>query len=553
MKSIRIAVFLVISTALAVCQSIGNPNFAANANGRVMASEFGKWAFQSQSGISSGAQTVTLNGCYIRPGTGQIGTASPLTFYPIAVNVPLLIQDGTTNSETVTPTAVTQPTQSTGPSTISPVTCTFTATFVNSHLNAGFGVSSADGGLEEAINFALAKGIGPVVIDPTAGITNTMLTAALVYPGVQIEDLRGPSIQYWNPQPSTQSVIAAPAVRVASATVGTAAGGCQSTTTVCDGVAVGTWTNAAQYVCVTYVDIMGGESACSTTAHYTSAGSLAINFVAPIASTGAVGWRAYIGLAYLTTAYQIPLTSSTCTLTTLETVLPACAVTNALYGQVGSNGIFPTPTVHTSLVPQSGGVAAAYNPNPISHQSFTYAPSPHPYVGFEQSFGPFPTSVALTAGQLGVLGSLTLPPAELNYIGDTLVLRGKVAFTPTTTGTAPEIAVEIGDITDFTTGTPNVACKLLMTQALTAAAQALNFECRLSTNTIGTTGTVMPSGFITTGLTAGTTLAAVAPEESTGALTADVLDADTLFIVFLQTSAAETGGVTLLDLHIDSL
>lgn len=559
MKSFKTAVAVVstllLAASLAFGQATANPRFPANGNGAVMASEFGKWAFQSQTGISSGAQTVTLNSCYIK-----VGTTYEL-FYPIAVNEPLYITDGA-NSEAVTPTSVTSPTVVTGPSTVSPYNCSFTATFANSHLNPGFSVSSNDGGLEVAMNYAIAKGIGSVVIDSTSGITNTQIAAALVYPMVQLVDFRAPAlpgasitdlagVNYWNPQPSTLSTIAAPTVRAAVAT-------CPSpilATTVCNNASTGgTWPNSAEYVCVTYIDLMGGESPCSTTANFTSGGTTStIFFAAPAASTGAVGWRAYAGLAYATTAYQLPLSSTTCTLTTLETTVPACAVTNALYGQVGSSATFTTPTVHTSLVPQAGGVAAAYNPNPISHQSFTYAPATHPYVGFEQSFGPFPTTVALTAGQSGVLGSVVLPPGVLNWIGQTLVLRGKVAVTPTTGATAPEIAVEIGDVTDFTTGTPNVACKLLLTQTVTTAANAINFECRLETNTTGTTGSVMPGGHIETILTAGTTLGAVAAEESTAALTADVLDADTLFIVLLQTSGAETTGPTLLDLHIDVL
>ncbi len=39
---------------------------------------------------------------------------------------------------------LTQPTAITGPSTISPYNCTFTATFANSHVNPGFGVSPGD-------------------------------------------------------------------------------------------------------------------------------------------------------------------------------------------------------------------------------------------------------------------------------------------------------------------------------------------------------------------------------------------------------------------------
>jgi hypothetical protein len=110
MKSLKTAVVSTVLLAITLTlapfglgQATANPKFAANAAGRVMAAEFAKYAFQSQTGISSGAQTVTLNGCYIK-----VGTAYEL-FYPIAVNTPLLITDGA-NTETVTPTAVTQPT-----------------------------------------------------------------------------------------------------------------------------------------------------------------------------------------------------------------------------------------------------------------------------------------------------------------------------------------------------------------------------------------------------------------------------------------------------------
>ena len=535
---------LLLATAAAFGQALSNPKYPANANGRVMADEFGRWYLQSQTGISSGAQTVTLNSCYVKVGTAYEEV------YPIALNTPLLITDGT-NTETVTPTAVTLPTLQTGVSTISPYNCSFTATFANSHLNPGFGVSAGDGGLEAAINYAIAKGIGVVTVEQSSYITNAMLTAALVYPTVQIEDLRATQLQYWNPQPSTLSVISAPVPRVASASGGTATG-CTGTTTVCDGTAVGTWTNAAQYVCVTYVDIMGGESACSTTAHYTSAGSLAINFVAPAASTGAVGWRAYIGLAYLTTAYQIPITAANCTLTTLETTLPACAVTNTLYGQVGSNGIFPTPTVHTSLVPQSGGVAGAYNPNPISHQSFAYAPAPRPYVGFEQNFNPFPTTGALTGGQNAVLAAVPLPVSLLNYIQTTLHISGNISLTPTTGGTI-QILTSIGDITDFTTGTPKAVCTDTETTATGTAAIKVHFDCTWTTNATGATGSIMPGGFMLEQLQAGTTTGNLAVESATAAITADVLDQDTIFVNFLQTTAAETGGVSLLDLHVEVL
>ncbi len=339
-------------------------------------------------------------------------------------------------------------------------------------------------------------------------------------------------------------MLATPVPRIATVS-------CGGTTTVCDGTAVGTWTNASQFVCVTYVNALGEESPCSTTAHYTSAGSLAINFTAPVASTGAVGWRAYIGLAYLTTAYQIPITSANCTLTTIETVLPACAVTNATYNQVGSSGVFPTPNVHTQLVPQAGGVAAAYNPNPISHNAAGYLPSTHGYPGFVAHEGPFTTTVALTAGQLGVLGTISLPASYLNYIGETIQVHGKFSYTPTTGGTVPTLAVKVGDITDFTTGTPITECNMPEVHTTTTATYLADFTCNLQTNAIGTTGSLLPSGFIIDNVSG--TLGIAAADVNSAVVTTDVLDQDQLFIVFLQTSSAETTGPTLLTLDVNTL
>src|SRR5205807_2897973 len=98
--------------------------------------------------------------------------------------------------------------------------------------------------------------------------------------------------------------------------------------------------------CVTYVDIMGNEGPCSATASFTSVASKAIDIASPAAATGAVGWIPYLSLSAgsYAQAYQIPVTSTVCTLTTLETVIPACALANTAYGQAtstfGVNALF---------------------------------------------------------------------------------------------------------------------------------------------------------------------------------------------------------------------
>ena len=541
MKSLlKVCSTILLLAAVAFGQAYQNPKFAVNTGGAVMADEFGKWQFQSQTGISSGAQTVTLNGCYVKVGTGYE------EFYPIGTNTPLLITDGT-NTETVTPTAVTLPTVVTGPSTVSPYNCTFTATFANSHSNPGFGVSAADGGLEAAINYAIAKGIGPVVMESTSQITNTELSTAQVYPTVQLVDYRGPFVQYWNPEPTGAATTStgAPAVRVAGST-------CTGSNTVCDtsiAVASGGFTNAAQYVWVAYVDVLGGVSQASATAHYTSAGAVQIEFLAPAAATGQVGYIVGIGTSYAA-AYWFPTTAAYCTLTTIETVTPACALTNTAYNQVGSNAFIPKPLTTFALHPVAGGLANVYNPNLQNHTTFAYQPSPTPYVGFQNEFGPFNAVPALTAGQLGVLGTVILPTGYLNQVTREIELHGKFNYTPTTGGTAPTVLVSIGDVTDFSTGTPLALCTEAEVHSTTTAAYSVDFTCSLQTVTTGTTGTVQPGGFLLDALEAGTTLGISTAEQDTGAITADVQDQDLLYVIFEQTSSAETTGPTLAKLSL---
>lgn len=541
---------LLLATAAAFGQALSNPKYPANANGRVMADEFGRWQLQSQTGISSGAQAVTLNACYVKVGTAYE------EFYPIATNTPLLITDGA-NTETVTPTAVTLPTPNVGPSTISPYNCSFTATFANSHVNPGFSISAADNGLEAGINYALAKGIGTVTIEQSSYITNTMLSTAQVYPQVQIEDLRATSanstngLVYWNPQPTSALTTSsgAPTTRVGSATA------CTGSNTVCDtaiAVASGGFTNAAQYVWVAYVDVMGGVSQASATAHYTSAGAVQIEFLAPAAATGQVGWIFGVGLTYAT-AYWFPASSAYCTLTTIETVTPACALSNTAYNQSASNAFVSKPLTTFALYPAAGGIAAAYNPNIQNHTTFAYAPSRTPSLGFQTDYAAFNATAALTAGQLGVLGTVVLPPGFLNFLPSTLEIHGKFNYTPTTGGTAPEVLVEIGDITDFSTGTPKALCTELEIHTTTTVAYSVDFTCTLQTQATGTTGSIQPGGILVDGVAAGGTAPILAVEQDTGAITADVQDQDLLYVVFSQTTSAETTGPTLQKLTINQI
>jgi hypothetical protein len=138
----------------------------------------------------------------------------------------------------------------------------------------------------------------------------------------------------------------------------------------------------------------------------------------------------------------------------------------------------------------------------------------------------------------------------MNWAGRSITLHGRFNYTPTTGGTAPEVLVDIGDVTDFSSGTPLALCTELEVHTTTTAAYSVDFTCTLQTQATGTTGSIQPGGFLVDGLEAGTTLAIVAPEQDTGAITCDVQDTDLLFIIFAQTSSAETTGPQLAKLEI---
>lgn len=133
----------------------------------------------------SGAGTLTVQQGFVSLSDGTIIT-------PLNTNAPITVgTDG--NSEIVTPSGVSNNQQSAlyGPN------ATVTATFANAHY-AGDRIGSGTVGLQEAINYASAKGGGTVLVDggwTTLGGTSAMLAAAVLPASglVNILDNRGGS------------------------------------------------------------------------------------------------------------------------------------------------------------------------------------------------------------------------------------------------------------------------------------------------------------------------------------------------------------------------
>lgn len=445
---------------------------------------------------------------------------------PFAANATVNIQDiVSANTETVTGAAA----------TFSGSTCTIPLAPANTHNS--FTLRSGTCGLREALNDLGGQG-GEVIVDQKfyddgcTAATITGLTFSSTTPPIAtqlIHDISNGKDTWYNLQPSTLTALAVPTAAVAAAT-------CTGSTTVCSPATTGgTWPNSAEHVGCIYVDALGGWSVASTDASYTPTGTTStMLFTSPAASTGAVGWLPFAGLAYNSTSYVLPVAASNCTLSTSFTGYPVCAI--------GSNATMLAPVTTTSLIPQAGGIAAAYNPNPQSHTTFIYAPSQRPGYPLQLNYGPFTAVPALTAGQLGVVGTVQLPTGFLQNlgIGGTVRFTFDVSNTPSTGGTATGVDVEIGDTTDFSTGTPKIVCTLLEPTATGTAATKYHEQCDWTVNKLGAAGTLMPGGFLVESVAAQGTVGNSVAEGGTAAITADILHQDSVYFVFLQTSGAET-------------
>lgn len=475
---------------------------------------------------ATGSQSITVAFGSVTAGDGTV-------FTPLNINAPIFV-GGPTNQEKVTPSAV----SCTTPTIYD--TCTFTATFANTH-GRGEQITSATFGLQEAINIQNALGGGQVAIDLSwqlAGGTAAIITAAAPFSNVVIEDNRATPATYWSMQPTTLTLLAAPTTLTA--------------TTVASGTATGTWTAADTFFCITYVDALGGEGPCSATYDFTLTASVAVNFTAAAApaSTGAVGWRAYAGSSYAL-AYLLPITSANCVLTTLETVIPACAI--------GVAAVFPTAnTTTTQLKPAPATpLAAANNPVPQGHTTFAYEPSAGLPVPFQTHFGPFPAmSGGTTAGQVAVLGSMQLPAGYLNQIGRTVRVSGKMIVATAATTTTPSIILKLGWAGGDTAGAGIAVCTMTTTSALgVAATYNLPFSCTMTTNAVGATaiGSLQPDGWADFAVQGGTTAAVAIVDTGTAAIGSLGLFSQNTLYVYFTGATSTTSSLQLMDLHFETL
>jgi hypothetical protein len=505
-------------------------------NGELVASRFNYQVFSQPNTGGGFANFQNFNdGCYYNLG-------SNIRIVPFNTNATVTVNDTSTsaNTETVALSAVT---------TNSAPSCVLSLATSNAHTGSYF-LSSGTCGIAEALNFLGQGNKGTIAVTQefydqgctVATITGTVV-GLIVTANQQVHDWT--TGLWYSLQPTTLSALAVPTTSATLVCAATAGLVCQSATTG------GTWPNSAEFVGDIYVDALGGWSVASTTATLTpsASGTNVLQFNSPAASTGAVGWLPFGGLTYNTVTYVLPVTATNCTLSTKFTGYPVCAI--------GSNATMLGPVVTTSLIPQLGGLAAAYNPNIQSHTTFGLRPNQKPGLGFQQNYGPFTACPVLTAGQLCVVGTVQLPTGFIQNlgIGGTVRFTFDVSSTFSTQATVSGIDVEIGDITDFSTGTPKIVCTLFAPVATTTANVKYHEQCDWTVNALGATGSMMPGGFSDLSIAAsGSAVLATIAEQGTAAITTDILDQDAVYFVWLQTGGAEsTTPPKMLNLKIEVL
>ena len=499
--------------------------------GRISAVDFAYGAgpsspnsLQVTTGTAAGVGTITLASGYITLGDGTV-------VYPLATNAPIIVGSGAT-LEQVTPTALS------GCTNAAPYSCQITATFTLAH-GTGETLMSASGGVQEAINYAQANGGGTVVVDARwarLGGTTALITAAAPFSSVAIEDTRGGPQKFWAMQPNTATLLAAPTTLTA-------------TTAVFSAAPVGTWTAADHFICITYVDALGGEGPCSATYDVTPAALTTLTITSPAASTGAVGWRAYAAASYAT-AYLLPITSTNCVLTTLETVFPACAI--------GAAGQWTAIWVNTSIQKPAAAtpVAASVNPPKQGHTTFAYMPIGGNPVPFQAHYGPFAAmSGGTTTAQAAYLGSVELPTGYLAYLGRSIRVSGKINGT-INTATTPSILLKLGWATGTTTGAPVAVCTATSTTAYGGSAVYYHqFSCTMTTTTVaaGATSAIQSTMNAFYTLAGGTTNGLVLGDVAAGPVgSLDLSRQNTLYVEYIGATNV-TSSLQLMDLHVETL
>lgn len=413
-----LAVALLTLTAVIPAFGQTGPSVLSRVASKFVASNYFALRAQVVSGNSSTGSVSIIVG----PVQQSLQDGRQVQMFQTGVLNPIIIDLGA-NNETVTPTAVSIGSCPSGTPTIQNC-ATITGTFNNTHGN-GSVVISGSSGFGEAYWDAALNGGGLVVIDQAwtqLGGTDAMIRATPVHPKVAAEDDRFYATQYWTPVGGL-TTLAAPATLTA-------------VTALPSATPVGAYGTGTYFMCISYVDILGQEGPCSATFSQAGLATGSFIFSPPAASAGAIGYKIYISLTSGTyqLAYEVPLTSTICTLTQL-TAVPACAVANTAFNQSGATATVTAITVNTSPIdPQVTTISttAVYTPNAGGRTVYTLTPGSHLGTpGLPVAFSPFTIGAAAATVVPAVIGSVNIPPGFMNSVGRTIEICGYGTSTAT--------------------------------------------------------------------------------------------------------------------------
>jgi len=418
---------------------------------------------------AAGAASLTVN-------YGQIGLSDGTNLAPFAITTPITIGLGA-NAETVTPSAVSNPTPGVYGS------CVLTATFANVH-GSGDPIASGSIGLQEAINAAAAAGGGTVVLTGAwwaNGGTLAILQAATV-PNVPRASLATPTVPlgatvrvldqttltFYEFKGNSVSLLSAPSIPLI--------------TQVASTTATGTWTAVTTYVKFVYVNAIGGLSAASSEYSFTATVSKAIGGTGPIAATGAVGYLVFIGTT-TNVNYQVVVSTSS------GTPIQCGAIAAFQIGTSFSSTAITTSA--TALPPVLATASATLALQPVS--------APNMLQPFQTVYGPFANVTTVTAGTAAEIARFDTPTAFLNQIGRAIRITAWLSYTPGSTATLiPSLLIE------SVYGTTTTTVWTVTTAATSGTTQTnARIEIILVTAATGTSGTIETHGIMQFGSVSG--------------------------------------------------
>jgi hypothetical protein len=490
---------------------------------------------------ATGSATLTV-------ADGNVTLTDGTVIAPLSILAPVTVGIGA-NQETVTPTAVSCSTPQVYQS------CSFTATFTYQH-GTGDRVTSGTIGLQEALNFAVAKGGGEVVVDyayTALGGTNALITAATPFQKASIKDARFGPPQYWVPQAAATTILPLPTTLT-------------STTALASATPAGSYGTGTYYMCVAYVDILGQEGPCSATFSQAGLASGSFIFTAPAASTGAVGYTIYISLTSgtYTLSYKVPITSSICTLTAVETTTPACAVANTTYGQTGATATVTAITVNTSPILLNKTVIST---TAITHGTpngrTTYAYAPGSAVGLSGVSGatfPFTIGAAAATTVPSAMGTINIPPGYMNFVGRKIRVCGYGTMSGASTATVLEASLQWDSFGQNTAGLPVTVAdnQATATTAVSGTVVNVTFCNDLVTTVAGsgaTAGSLMNvGGYACWGVTSAGVQPTCSPTSTTAAVGSLNLASEArLHVVYTHVTGTDGAGMVLNGLTIEAL